>query len=425
MALMPLRRAGPLVPLALVAAASQAAAQPAAAPPPASASAPRDPVVIVAPPPSGEPTTTTVVIAPAPAPPPELPPPGAPGPPSEELFVPPYAPLNLSFVHPFATNPSAPHLWTHLDLAVFVGRVGFVDGAQIGLGAWTGYQLRGVQLGLATVVGERADGAQIAGAFTYLGGPLRGLQFAGVLGLAQESVQGAQIGGVGNQIYGDLDGVQIAGVVNIARQLLTGVQIAGAVNVGRVDGVQIGAINVSQEQRGLQIGVINVARRITGLQIGVINITDDLDGESLGVVPLPRRGGIHPTFWWSTSLLGNAGIKFASRHAYTILSGSIHSDEVEGGGRDAISAAGLTMGARLPLDLPDLAVGADLGAYRVFRDELSFSGRDEIFKVRATVAYSIVPRMSPYLGAGVHAKVRGEDEIAVRFGPEVCLGLEL
>ena len=62
----------------------------------------------------------------------------------------------------------------------------------------------------------------------------------------------------------------------------------------------------------------------------------------------------------------------------------------------------------------------------VFRDEFAFSGRDEVFKARGMVAYSIVPRMSPYLGAGLYAKVRGDDDdVAVRFGPEVCVGLEL
>jgi len=422
---------------ALLTLALAAAAQPAAAQQPAAASAPQDPVVVVAPPPTAtgpeaRGAGTAVVVAPLPVDAP--PPPDAPPPAADDLIIPPYAPINLSFIHPLATNPDTPHLWTHLDLAVLVGRVGFVDGLQIGLGTWTGYQLRGVQIGLATVVSGRAYGAQIAGAFNYMGGPLRGLQFGGVLGLADESIAGAQVAGIGNQIFGDLDGVQIAGVVNIARRLVTGVQVAGAVNVGRVDGVQIGPINVSQEQRGLQMGVINVARRITGLQIGVINITDELDGKSLGVIPLPRRGGIHPTFWLSSSLIGNAGVKLTSRHAYTILSGSIHGEEAPGGGLESLVAAGLTMGARLPFEHEGITTSADLGAFRAFRGEFTLSGRDEIYKIRALVAYSIVPRMSPYLGVGLHAKVRGgedegegegEGEVSVRFGPEIVAGLEL
>jgi len=323
-------------------------------------------------------------------------------------------------------NAAAPDLWTSFDLSIILGRVGFVDGLQLGLITWTRYNLRGAQLALAGVVGGRAEGIQTAGTFAFVDGPFEGAQLSGIFGWASSSVEGLQLSGIANQTYGDIRGLQVAGLANIARRQVTGVQ-AASINVGRVDGLQIGGINVSQEQRGLQIGVINVARRIDGLQIGVINITDNLDGESLGIIPLPRRGGIHLALWGSTSLYGNAGIKFSSRYAYSILSAAFHSEErADGGiGRDPVYAGGLTMGARLPISYEGLSLSTDLGAYRLFRDELSFSGRDELLKLRLVLAYSLARRLSPFLTAGAYMTLRGEDEVEVTAGPDFAIGLEL
>jgi hypothetical protein len=179
--------------------------------------------------------------------------------------------------------------------------------------------------------------------------------------------------------------------------------------------------------------VLNVARKIDGLQIGVINVTDDLRGESLGIVPLPRKGGIHPAAWASNSLYGNAGIKFASVAAYSILSVALHSvprevdsADSEDGPRQPIFGAGLTLGARLPLPIEPLTVASDIGGYRLFRDRVALSGgHDEVYKMRVLLGYPLAPRLSPFLGAGAFVAVRGQDALSTDFGPELTLGLEL
>jgi hypothetical protein len=339
----------------------------------------------------------------------------------------PYFPVNLSFLHPISTNAAAPDLRTHLDLALLLGRVGFVDGAQLGLFTWTTHDLRGVQLGLASVVTGSAEGLQAAGAFASTDAPLAGVQLSGLFGWASAAIGGVQLAGVGNQTYGDVDGLQAAGVVNVARRQVTGVQAAGLVNVGRVSGLQIGAVNVSQEQKGLQIGIVNVARRIDGLQIGVLNVTDDLEGESLGIVPLPRHGIIRLLLWGSSSLYGNVGLKFSSRYAYTILGAALHSEPRADGspGRAPAYAGGLTMGARLPLSYEGISLSADVGAYRLFRDGLGLSGRDEVLKIRLVAAYALAERLAPFLCAGAYVTLRGKGETRAGAGPELCVGLEL
>jgi hypothetical protein len=379
---------------------------------------------------------------------------------SQKGESPPYFPLNFSFLYPMSTNAGAPDLWTHLDIAILFGRVGFLDGLQVGAAGWTVHDMHGAQIGFGSIVGGSTAGAQIGAGFTFAHGPLRGLQLAGIFGWADSSIEGMQVSGVANQTSGSIDGVQAATLLNVVRGKITGVQLAGAVNqanedldgvqasagfnialrqvtgvqigglmsVGRVEGVQIGALNVSQSMRGLQVGIVNVARNFKGLQIGVVNVTDDLEGESLGIAPLPRRGGIHAMAWASNSLYGNVGIKFASRYAYSILSGALHSvDRAEGTAgspREIVYGGGLTMGAtvRLPLGF---SVSSDIGGYRLFRDEPVFSQHDELYKLRLMVAYQIARRLTPFVGGGANLAVRGEDPVDTSVGGELCVGLEL
>ncbi|WP_437524138.1 hypothetical protein WME79_35435 [Sorangium sp. So ce726] len=356
---------------------------------------------------------------------------GADGEPARRGPETPYFPVNLSLIFPLSTNATAPDLATHLDLALLLGRVGFVDGAQLGLFSWTSGDLRGLQLGVASVVSGRAEGVQLAGGFAFADAPLAGVQLAGLFGWASTTVTGAQIAGVANQTYADVDGLQAAGAVNVARGQVTGVQ-AAAVNIGRVDGLQIGAINVSQEQRGLQIGIINVARKIDGLQIGVINVTDNLKGESLGLIPLPREGGIRLALWGSTGLHGNVGLKFSSRYAYTILSFGLHSetrapnvDDGRAAEREPLYAVGLAMGSRLPLDVEDLSLSADVGAYHRGPFQGDLPGRNEVLKARVSASYALAERLSPFVCAGAYLTLRGEGALDVGGGPELCLGVEL
>ena len=365
---------------------------------------------------------------------------GAEEPPPPELIYPPYFPINVGIMHPLAANASAPELWTHLDLSLILGRVGFVDGVQLGPGAWTMYQLRGVQLAAVSVVGARVEGLQLGAAFAYVDGSLEGLQLSGVLGWTSGDLAGIQVAGVGNQILGDLDGLQLAGGINVTLQQIRGAQLAGLANIGRVEGLQVGAFNVSAEQlglqvgafnvsrtqRGLQLGIINIARNIDGLQIGVVNITDNLDGESIGLIPIPRRGGIHPVLWSSNSLLGHLGVRFASRYAYSLLSVAFHGqDRDDAEGREVFYTAGFTIGARVATGVPDLSLSADLGAHRVFREALKFTDNDEIFKLRVMTGYTLAPRLTPFLGAGLYLKVRGDDALQFRYGPELFAGIEL
>ena len=62
---------------------------------------------------------------------------------------------------------------------------------------------------------------------------------------------------------------------------------------------------------------MNVARRVNGVQIGLVNVADEVEGAAIGVVSV-SRSGVHPVLWGGTLAYVNAGLKFATRHVYTI-----------------------------------------------------------------------------------------------------------
>ncbi|NUQ79172.1 MAG: hypothetical protein HUU21_37130 [Polyangiaceae bacterium] len=360
----------------------------------------------------------SVSNAPAPAalPPPEIEDPDAP-----KASVG-YFPVNLSFIYPLAFNVGRPILRTNLDIALLVSHVGEVDGAQVGLVTYTVLDVEGVQASVGALTGGHMTGIQLGGTFAYAGGGITGAQASGIFGWSTKEVRGVQLAGVAAQTYEDIDGLQLSGAFNIARRQVTGAQIAGGVNMGRVRGFQLGLINVSAEVDGLQVGLINIARRIDGLQVGLINVTASLAGESLGLVNILKPGRIHLTLWGSNSLLGNAGVKFASKYAYSIVSAAIHNLEGE-----VAAGAGLTLGVHLPLKLylPGLTVSGDFGAYRLFPSGFNFTGHAEVYKTRLIASYELAHRLTLFVGGGAHLSVTGDENETTSFGPELSGGLEL
>jgi hypothetical protein len=366
----------------------------------------------------------------APAPAPGEPPPvvaeRAPEPPAWSAPPPrplaPYFPVSLAFLYPMSTNGAVPELRTNVAIGVLLGRVGTVDGVQLGLVNSAMYDLRGLQLGAASLIDGSADGAQVGGVFAFTDGPFQGVQLAGLMSWSGSSLTGLQLAGVANQARHQVRGMQVAGGFNLTYGDVEGVQI-GAVNIGKIRGVQIGLINVSADTEGTQIGVINVARRSNGLQVGVLNVTDNLEGESLGIASVPRMGGIHLMVWGSNSLSGNLGVKFSSKFTYSIVSAAIHRDD-----KSTAVGAGLTLGIAFPIlrsVIDGFTLGSDFGGYRLFREPGMNTRHDEIYKARLVATYEIARRFSLFVGGGGHLVLRDGPNPRLSFGPELCAGLEL
>lgn len=157
--------------------------------------------------------------------------------------------------------------------------------------------------------------AQVGGVANIVGGAVTGFQVAGVQNTVLDSVIGVQVGGVSNFVKGSYTGAQIAGVVNYTNKAVKGIQIGG---VGNVSG---------REMSGVQIGgVFNYAKRLQGVQIGLINIADSSDGYSIGLINVVLKG-YHKLAFYSTELTPfNAAFKTGNHKLYSILLGGVHPD---------------------------------------------------------------------------------------------------
>lgn len=168
----------------------------------------------------------------------------------------------------------------------------------------------------------------LGGAVLYAKGDVAGLMMAGAVNVTSGKLDGAQLVGAVNIAHGGA-GVQASGRHNLSREDTSGAQIAGGANIATrsFEGTQIASINIAESASGAQIGVINIARKVRGTQLGIVNIAEEVDGAAIGMISV-SKGGIHPIVWGSNLQYMNAGIKFATKHAYTLA--AVHYGTIEG-----------------------------------------------------------------------------------------------
>jgi hypothetical protein len=210
-------------------------------------------------------------------------------------YTPRHYPVNLSLWYPVSINQT-PHDSANLNFSLLYGRMGTVKGLDLAIGgsALT-YELRGLQIaGIAGVAGDSALGVQISGLASIAGEDLQGAQVSGLINIAGETGKGFQAA-VGMNITGsNLQGFQVSGLFNIVGSRLLGLQGTGAFNIvgEELKGVQAsgvfnvvgescvgfqaaGLFNVTGESfKGLQAaGLFNiVGEELVGAQIGTFNV---------------------------------------------------------------------------------------------------------------------------------------------------------
>ena len=88
--------------------------------------------------------------------------------------------------------------------------------------------------------------------------------------------------GIGSQTQA-VDGVQL-GIIYSQAGKLQGVQLGLVNNTDDGIGVQWGLANIAQDFTGAQVGFVNYAKETTGLQLGFVNYTETMKGLQLGFV---------------------------------------------------------------------------------------------------------------------------------------------
>ncbi len=233
-----------------------------------------------------------------------------------------------------------------------------VEGISLaGIAAITKDDVAGMQIAGIFNTSKNFNGA-IIGGIANVSDTGNGIQIAGITNVSQ-SIQGLQVSGINNQNNGYLVGSQIAGIFNSARTTkgvqiagitskatsLEGVQTSGICNIaGNSYGAQIGGIyNHANNMSGMQIagiaskandingiqisGIANVASKVEGLQVGLINIADENNGAAIGLISIDKSYGAGMMAWTDEQLFINAGLRTGTRKLYNLLFLGVRPDE--------------------------------------------------------------------------------------------------
>lgn len=310
-----------------------------------------------------------------------------------------------------------------------------------------GGALTGVQgASVFNIAGGDVYGAQGAGVFNIVEGSTKGVQGAGVFNIASGWIRGAQGAGVFNIADGALTGVQGAGVFNIAAGEASGLQAAGVFNVadGDFTGLQAaGVVNIAGNVNGAQIGLINISSGlVTGTQIGLINVSEDIDGLPIGLFNFVEKGQLHLDLWSSDYERYNVGLKFGSRHLYTMFAAGFSDDGTLTMDQNLLWSTYLGVGGTIPLG-SWFYLNLDVMGGGVVRGVDFARSRNVMAKARLIAGFTPFEHLSAFAGVTFNTMVTFdnqvdplgtpsanqhvylEDDVIVRIWPGFVLGVQL
>ncbi|RYD59389.1 MAG: hypothetical protein EOP56_00560 [Sphingobacteriales bacterium] len=320
-----------------------------------------------------------------------------------------------------------------ISFNIFGGYAAGVEGVEVGgLFNIVKNEAKYTQIaGLFNVTGGRVTGAQIAGLYNHVLDSMDGVQVAGLSNMLLGSAYGAQIAGLYNHVQYDVDGTQIAGLTNYTRLKTDGAQIAGLTNYtgGDADGVQIGGLanlgarnvdgtqiaglgNIAgKEMNGVQIaGLFNYARKLDGVQIGIINIADTSSGYSIGILNLVRKGYHKLSYSINELTRYNATFKAGNKKLYSILLGGWNGD-----GANKVVTWGYGMGTEVSLT-KHLSINPELTAQYLFLGEWNVNN---LMKLQADLTYHITPYLAIYAGPSISLYVAESTIAAEGFRTQI------
>jgi hypothetical protein len=174
---------------------------------------------------------------------------------------------------------------------------GDVNGAQFaGVFNAVGGKVKLIQMaGLINMARDSVNAVQLAGLVNMNWNSAQKLSMAGLLNLTHKDSRGIHLAGLGNVTIGKQEGPHVAGLLNFSTKDSHSAQVAGLLNftAGNMTGAQVsGLLNFSAKQvTGAQVsGLLNYATRVNGTQIGFINVTDSIHGVPVGILSLVRKG---------------------------------------------------------------------------------------------------------------------------------------
>jgi hypothetical protein len=313
---------------------------------------------------------------------------------------------------------------------------GKVDGAQLAVGVAIAQDVVGMQGSAGLSVAKSLQGFQGSAGVSIVRGDAEGVVGAGGVSVADgdvdgligasgaavaRNVQGAILAG-GFTVARDVEGVQGSAGVNVAHDA-EGVLLTGAANVAHdVDGAMLTAgVNVAHDLEGVSIAPVNIATgRVDGLQLGIVNVASEVHGAAIGIISIAGNGHVQPSFWTSSELPLHTSVKFVAGYAYSELGIGLDRENVDGDRWVMASEGGV--GAHVPFT-DWLALEPGVHFSEVFRtSDFQGSLEDNLhYRLRATFRLGWL--LEVFAGGGARHGLGGRTKGEVV--PEVLAGVSL
>lgn len=212
----------------------------------------------------------------------------------------------------------------HFSFNTIYGTTGGINGFELGsVGNIVTGNVKGLQVAGVFNIAAPNHSTEMAQITADSSQTMNGIQLAGVSNLVNGNQKGWQIAGVCNTTTGSSSGVLLSGVSNITRKDVNGAMVSGVFNSARtLKGFQLSTINIATKRvNGAQVGVVNIAPKGKGFQLGVVNIGQAASDSiiPLGVINIFRDG--YYAFELSTDekLFSQISYKMGVEKLYTIF----------------------------------------------------------------------------------------------------------
>lgn len=222
-------------------------------------------------------------------------------------------------------------------------------------------EIKDYSLGELINLSANFSGLQFAGLLNHVTGYFNGFQFSGLSNrVVLGDMGGVQFAGLVNTVGGYGEGWQLAGLANVTRKAFTGFQLATFLNRtdGDLYGAQLGFWNAAANLYGpksegdfgysAQFGAVNLSSgRMDGLQIGLVNVGSTTQGVQIGLLNVNRKSGGYPIGLVNLGQ-GRTGLKFGYENVsgsfVQFITGSRHLANSVLIGYDAFQKNGLSLG---------------------------------------------------------------------------------
>ncbi len=235
-------------------------------------------------------------------------------------------PFQITFFYPLGTNGTEATNYTNMvSFNVLYGVNGGLNGIEIGgLANANLGDVKGVQIAsLVNIDAQKSEGIMVAGIANVVKDSSHSLCIAGISNMIGGSGYGFQFAGITNTVNGDFCGIQVSGISNVANGDFIGGQFSGISNLNTGDfigGQYAGITNVNSGNLiGSQVSLVNRAKKVNGFQIGLINISEEFEsGVPFGLINFVKKGYHAIEIAGGESIFGNVNLKLGVDKLYTI-----------------------------------------------------------------------------------------------------------